>query len=195
MSQYKAGTVAVTSGSASVVGTGTQWLANISTGSVFTIQGSKVPYVVGSITDDTHLTLASNYAGLSASGAAYVVQTSFTPALSLPYVEQGDIETATILKRAMLIIDQLCLGAPQNSQSANYTTVLADLGKHIYHPSSDTTARTWTIDSNANVPYPVGTKLTFINDTSAGVITIAITADTLVLAGSGATGSRTLAAN
>jgi hypothetical protein len=87
------------------------------------------------------------------------------------------------------------LGIPQNSQSADYTTVLTDSGKHIYHPSADTNARTWTIDSNANVPYPLGTAITFVNDTSAGVITISITSDTLVLAGAGTTGSRTLAAN
>jgi hypothetical protein len=83
----------------------------------------------------------------------------------------------------------------QNSQSANYTTVLSDSGKHIYHPSADTTARTWTIDSNANVPYPIGTAITFDNDTSAGVITLAITTDTLVWLPSGTTGSRTIAAN
>jgi len=34
-----------------------------------------------------------------------------------------------------------------------------------------------------------------VNDASGGVITIAITSDTLVLAGAGTTGSRTLAAN
>lgn len=82
----------------------------------------------------------------------------------------------------------------QNSQSAAYTTVLTDAGKHIYHPSADTSARTWTIDSNANVAYPIGTAITFVNDCSAGVITIAITSDTLVLAGAGTTGSRSLAA-
>lgn len=84
---------------------------------------------------------------------------------------------------------------PQNSQSAAYTLVAADNGKHIYHPSADTTARIWTIPANASVAYPIGTALTFINDTSAGVITIAITSDTLVLAGTGSTGSRTLAAS
>lgn len=83
----------------------------------------------------------------------------------------------------------------QNSQSAAYTTVLSDCGKQIYHPGADTTARTWTIDSNANVAAPVGCAITFVNDTSAGTITIAITSDTLVLAGAGTTGSRTLAAN
>ena len=86
-------------------------------------------------------------------------------------------------------------GLPQNSQSVAYTTVLADAGKHLYHPGADTTARTFTIDSNATVAYPVGTTLTFVNDTSAGVVTIAITTDTMILAGAGTTGSRTLAAN
>lgn len=81
---------------------------------------------------------------------------------------------------------------PQNSQSAAYTTVLGDAGKHIFHPSSDANARTFTIDSNANVAYPIGTAITFINMTSQ-VVTIAITSDTMYLAGTGTTGSRSLA--
>lgn len=87
------------------------------------------------------------------------------------------------------------LNIPQNSQSTAYTTVAADAGKHLLHPSADTTPRTFTIDSNANVPYPVGTAITFINEDSAGALTIAITSDTMRLAGAGTTGSRTLAAN
>lgn len=84
------------------------------------------------------------------------------------------------------------LGVPQNSRSAAYTTVMADAGKHIYHPSTDANARTFTIDSNANVAYPIGTILTFVNMTSQ-VVTIAITSDTMYLAGAGTTGSRSLA--
>lgn len=84
---------------------------------------------------------------------------------------------------------------PQNSQSAAYTLVIADAQKHIYHPSADTTARTWTIPANSSVAYPLGTAITFLNDSSAGAISIAINTDTLVLAGSGSTGTRTLAAN
>ena len=87
------------------------------------------------------------------------------------------------------------LNIPQNSQSAAYTLVLSDAGKSIYHPSADTTARTWTIPANSSVAFPIGTAVTFINDTSGGSITILITTDTLVLAGAGTTGSRTLAAN
>lgn len=84
---------------------------------------------------------------------------------------------------------------PQNSQSAAYTLVLADSGKHILHPSADTTARTFTIPANSSVAFSVGTAITFINQNGAGVVTIAITTDTMRLAGAGTTGSRTLAAN
>tara|TARA_R110000868_G_scaffold26869_1_gene102995 strand:+ start:560 stop:1249 length:690 start_codon:yes stop_codon:yes gene_type:complete len=81
---------------------------------------------------------------------------------------------------------------PQNSQSAAYTLVLADAGKHIFHPSSDANARTYTIPANGSVAYPIGTALTFINMTSQ-VVTIAITTDTMYLSSAGTTGSRSLA--
>jgi hypothetical protein len=81
---------------------------------------------------------------------------------------------------------------PQNSQSAAYVTVAADANKHILHPTADNNPRTFTIDSNANVAYAVGTAITFVNEINT--LTIAITSDTLVLAGAGTTGSRTLAA-
>lgn len=83
----------------------------------------------------------------------------------------------------------------QNIQSASYTLVAGDSGRHILHPSADTTARTYTIPANSSVAYDIGTALTFVNQNSAGVLTIAITTDTMRLAGAGTTGSRTLAAN
>lgn len=86
------------------------------------------------------------------------------------------------------------LNIPQNSKSAAYTTVLADAGKHIYHPAADTNARTFTIDSNANVAYALGTAITFINRTSQ-IVSIAITSDTMTLGGSTTTGTRSLAQN
>lgn len=84
---------------------------------------------------------------------------------------------------------------PQNSKSADYTLVLADAGYHIFHPSADTSARTWTIPANASVAYPIGTEITFVNQNAAGTLTIAITSDTMRLAKAGTTGSRTLSAN
>jgi hypothetical protein len=81
---------------------------------------------------------------------------------------------------------------PVNSQSADYTLVLADSGKTIFHPAADNNARTFTIPANSSVAYAVGTVLTFVNLAAADV-TIAITTDTMYLAGDGTTGSRTLA--
>jgi len=81
---------------------------------------------------------------------------------------------------------------PQNSQSAAYTLVLADAGKHIFHPSGDANARTYTIPANSSVAYTIGTAITFINMTSQ-VVTIAITTDTMYLSSAGTTGSRSLA--
>ena len=83
-------------------------------------------------------------------------------------------------------------GMPGNSQSAAYTTVAADAGKVILHPISDNNARTFTIPANGTVAYPVGTVITFVN--MINTVTIAITSDTMYLAGAGTTGSRTLAA-
>ncbi len=116
------------------------------------------------------------------------------------FVKKTLAETITILQTALDSIyqaadPQLSSLIRQNSQSVNYTTVLTDIGKHIFHPAADTTARTWTIDSNANVAYPIGTAITFVNQNGAGAITIAITSDTMRLSGPGTTGNRTLAAN
>lgn len=81
---------------------------------------------------------------------------------------------------------------PQQSKSADYTLVLGDAGKHIFHPSSDANPRTFTIPANGSVAYAVGTVLTFVNR-SANNVTIAITTDTLTWSPAGTTGSRTLA--
>lgn len=106
----------------------------------------------------------------------------------------GSLVAAADAAAAMVTLDMYNY-IPQNSKSAAYTLVLGDQPKHIFHPSADTTARIWTIPANSSVAFPVGTAITFINQNSAGVITIAITTDTMRLAGPGTTGSRTLAAN
>jgi hypothetical protein len=83
---------------------------------------------------------------------------------------------------------------PQNSQSAAYTLVLGDAGRHIFHPVGDANARTFTIPANSSVAFPIGTVITFIN-MSVPAVTIAISTDTLTLSPAGTAGSRTLATN
>ena len=81
---------------------------------------------------------------------------------------------------------------PQNSQSGNYTCVLTDGGKHIYHPTGSGTGHTYTIPANSSVAYPIGTAITFVNMDTAYTVAIAITTDTMYLSGSGTIGTRTL---
>lgn len=96
------------------------------------------------------------------------------------------------LAAALALKADITRGMPQNSKSADYTTVLADAQKHILHPLADDNARTFTLPDNASVAYPVGTMITFVN--LINTITISITSDTLRLANDVATGNRTLAA-
>jgi hypothetical protein len=82
------------------------------------------------------------------------------------------------------------LTIPQDAQTGNYTLVAADSGKHIYH-ALGAAAATYTIPANSSVSYATGTAVSFVN-LSGNAVTIAITTDTMYLAGSGSTGSRTL---
>jgi hypothetical protein len=82
-------------------------------------------------------------------------------------------------------------GIPINEQSLDYTMIASDAGKTILHPETDNAVRTYTIPSNSSVAYPIGTAITFINDSASEVI-ISIVSDTLVQAGTGLTGNRTL---
>lgn len=55
---------------------------------------------------------------------------------------------------------------PQKVKAEDYTLILEDSATSIHHPSIDTSARTYTVPANASVAYPIGTALTFTNDTS-----------------------------
>lgn len=82
----------------------------------------------------------------------------------------------------------------QNPQDDNYTFVLGDSGKHIFHASA--TPHTYTIPANASVAFDVGSAITIVNNSGAGDITLSITSDTLRRGdGTAGTGSRTIPAD
>lgn len=82
-------------------------------------------------------------------------------------------------------------GAPPTTLDVDYTLALTDAGfSYIFH----TSGKTLTIPANGSVALPIGTIVVVVNRT-AGNISIAITTDTLLLSGSGTTGTRTLASN
>lgn len=105
MSQYNSGTVAVTNGSAIFTGASTLFSANVTAGDFFTVVGDNVFYTVGSVDSDTQITLSANYAGVSGTGKAYALTRDFTTNLGFPVPNQGDIETALVVKRAIEEID------------------------------------------------------------------------------------------
>jgi hypothetical protein len=64
----------------------------------------------------------------------------------------------------------------------------------LLHPSGGGAGDTFTIPANGSVAYPVGTFLLFVNRDSNS-LSIGITTDTLIFAGSTATGTRALIQN
>ena len=80
-----------------------------------------------------------------------------------------------------------------DSKSANYPIVLTDANHVLVHAAADDNPRTFTIPANASVAFPVGTVLIFVN--LINTLTIDITTDTMILAVTGSTGSRTIDAN
>lgn len=135
----------------------------------------------------------TNCTGLPVAG----ITASTSTALGVGSIELGHATDTTISRSASGVIAiegvDLTPHIQQNSQSTAYTAVIGDANKHLLHPTADNNARTFTIPANASVAYPIGTTLTFINEINT--MTIAINTDTLKLAGTGSTGSRTLAAN
>jgi hypothetical protein len=134
----------------------------------------------GSIQTTGGIAIAKDlYVGTTATIAGTLTVGGLQVLTSLSSVSEGSTSTAASGVGYM--------GTPQNSKSGAYTTVIGDAGKHIYV----TTTATITIDSNANVAYPIGTTLGFIAAANA-TVTIAITTDTLYMGGTGQTGSKTL---
>ena len=101
--------------------------------------------------------------------------------------------TATAIGAATGTITFAGSTIPQNSKSEAYGILAADANKHLLHPSADNTARTFTLPAESSINFPIGTAITFVNQIN--VLSIAITDDTMTLAGAGTTGTRTLAAN
>jgi hypothetical protein len=137
------------------------------------------------------LPVASGGTGVTASTGSGSTVLSTSPTLVTPVLgtpTSGTLSSCTVDGTNSVGY----LNIPQNSQSANYTLVASDAGKHIFHPSTDPNARTYTIPANSSVAYPIGTAISFINMTTE-VVTIAITTDTMYLVAAGTTGSRSLA--
>lgn len=89
--RYETGTINVTNGSADIVGAGTNWDPELKAGDqiAFGATGIVDPayatnggwYTVDTRTDDTHITLTSNYSGANNAAIAYTARKTFTGSL------------------------------------------------------------------------------------------------------------------
>jgi hypothetical protein len=167
--QYRTGTVQVSNNNATVTGTGTAWLANAAVGQIFTIPGDNVWYEIGAIASDTAMTLAANYQGTSGSGRNYAISQAFTPNAGIAYPEQGDIETASLFKRAVLALEQLLTGITARSVAGGVDVTLT---------AAETRAAvlrfTGALTASINVIVPAKSRQWTIANATSGAFTLTV---------------------
>ena len=134
-------------------------------------------------------------AGGTLGSAAYV--STGTSGAAVPLLNGNNTFSGTAaFTGATLTFNSLNVGYLEVPDSAgsganSYTCVLADSGTMVRISGA---TKTVTIPANASVAYPVGTTLTFFCSNASG-LSIAITSDTMTLANTTNTGTRTLARN
>jgi hypothetical protein len=134
--------------------------------------------------------IANGGTGATSSGAALtslgaqatlVSGTNIKTINSTSLLGSGDISVSGVVQYA------------QNIQSANYTLVIGDAGKQIFHPASDTSTRDFTIPANSSVAFPIGTVFLFTVENGGRSVDV-LCGDTLIL-GDNTTGTVAVLAN
>lgn len=168
-----------------------------STGPITSL-GSTTPGQLRIVVFDSTPTLTHHATNLILPGSANIVAAAGDCAI---FESEGDGAGGTG-SRWKCVVYQRADGTPikpgalsGQDKSADYTFVLADANTAVRHPGTDGTGRTFTLPANSSVPFPRYTMITVVNQNGAGVVTLAITTDTLRWSPAGTTGSRTLAAN
>ncbi|MDB4939613.1 MAG: baaA1 [Candidatus Doudnabacteria bacterium] len=140
------GTVAVTNGSATVTGTGTNFSSYVALDKIV-IGG--VTYTISSIASNTSLTLSATYAGTTASGLAYTIS-----------------HPDTTLNNVTLFVNGAQVGSSQNFNGS--TALVYNLGSSMIIPagqSSTLEVRADLITAN-NLNYTAGTVTASITGTT-----------------------------
>ena len=170
---------------ASQTGTGTKFVMDTSPTLITPVLGVATATTINKVTitqptTAATLTLADNSTLATEGGFELKLKTLANTTVTFPEVTNGEFNVGYI-------------DMPQVIQNSQGGPGLTDIGKHWFH--TDAAPVTYYIDGNE--PFPIGSVLTFVNDSGAGDISITATAIGLVLAGTGfvASGSVKLAAD
>jgi hypothetical protein len=197
------GTSALTAGTVSLTSevTGTLPVANggtgvtASTGTVAVVLSNSPTLVTPTLGAASATSVAAALGSVGAPSYTFTGDTNtgiYSPAADTLAFVEGGVEALRITSTGGItsadLVDAVGYkGLPQNSQTASYTLALADMGKMV-----NTTTGGVVIPANASVAFPIGAAISIYNN-SASSQTISITTDTIYLAGTATTGSRTLA--
>jgi hypothetical protein len=197
------GTSALTAGTVSLTSevTGTLPVANggtgvtASTGTVAVVLSNSPTLVTPTLGAASATSVAAALGSVGAPSYTFTGDTNtgiYSPAADTMAFVEGGVEALRITSTGGItsadLVDAVGYkGLPQNSQTASYTLALADMGKMV-----NTTTGGVVIPANASVAFPIGSAISIYNN-SASSQTISITTDTIYLAGTATTGSRTLA--
>lgn len=103
MSHYRTGTISLTNGSLSVVGSGTDFISGAAVGECVSAPDGKI-YEIASIQSATALTLGTVYLGSTSSGQAY----SIVPTQS--YLRDLALQAATLVNDYQSVLDSAGAG-------------------------------------------------------------------------------------
>jgi len=191
---------------------GTSTLASISSAGVFNTQNNIRTGFANLVSGARSLAFYSN-GSISTTATATITTSGGTGSLngSMAITATGGVGISGVLSAipatplATTSADNVgYMGMPQNrpndiSGDYAYTFQLSDAGKHFYvYPTATPVQTILTIPANTTTAFEIGTTIVIVNDISPAAanpnvsIRIAGT-DTMVFAGDGATGTRTLA--
>jgi len=120
----ESGTISITSGTSAVVGSGTTF-TNLSPGDFIAIGGTF--YQIASITDNTHLTVAGTYEGLTISGQAMLGTSAVTSANIDNITLSGATGNALLVRGAIS-----CIFRRMEIQGCNVGVVVEDSGSAAF---------------------------------------------------------------
>lgn len=107
MSQYRTGFANVSYGTTTVVGSNTEWNANVTSGDTFKVEGIEAIYDISGVFSDTCLMLTLPYADSSQDGVKYQIHRDFTSNNRIPEIHEGDRDWPFYLTKSLRIIDSI----------------------------------------------------------------------------------------